>query len=810
MAGQTVGNLLVRIGADPNPLIKALDKVERSMMRFSGKMENIGRTLSTTITLPVIAMGAAALSAAAKYEQLETSFNILLGSAEKGAALFKYIKDFAAKTPFEVEEVSNAAKTMLSFGFSVDKVKENLAFLGDIAAATGGDLAGLTMVMGQSSATGLFMTKDLRQLAERGIPILKALENEYGINAAQAMDMAQKSQISYEMVEKALKKMTEKGGLYFGATAMQSQTLSGLFSTLKDSGVEAFAEIGMSISKTLKLDEVITKFTEKITALTTWFKGLSDEQRKVIIISMGVAAAIGPLLIGFATVTKVVTTAVIGFKGLLTGVMALTSPIGLVVIAIAAMAAGIVYAYNKNEEFREQINRVGAALSEAGQGIVEVWNKVKTLYGGIISSIWEATKPIFAALGNALKILAGIWLQVVAGFWESAGKIINRGLEMIDKVESKIAELQNSKVGQALGWIKEQAVSAGKSVAGAIIRPFQALDNLLGESEKKRGAYRGMVARTFEEECEEVENLGNELSLFDKLLGDLDKSLDQTNNKTKGLSKSLIGDKTKASDFDKVESFGNLQGVETDPLAVFNKMKAFSDKMADKMKSFKEQSVQYVTEAAQVFSQLFGNAAGAIVDVGMQAFQALDALVAQSFANREAALNSYYDKEKKRIEGSTMSEEHKQKAIASLEVETDKRRRKLARQQAIREKILAMVQGAVNVASAIIKALTAGPIAGPILAGVIGAMGAVQLGMIAGQAIPALAKGGLAYGPSMAMVGDNPGARVDPEVISPLSKLKEMMGNGVQRVIVEGRISGKDILLSSERAGNDRIRTRGY
>jgi TP901 family phage tail tape measure protein len=44
-----------------------------------------------------------------------------------------------------------------------------------------------------------------------------------------------------------------------------------------------------------------------------------------------------------------------------------------------------------------------------------------------------------------------------------------------------------------------------------------------------------------------------------------------------------------------------------------------------------------------------------------------------------------------------------------------------------------------------------------------------------GPAAPKLAKGGLAYGPTMAMVGDNPSAGVDPEVISPLSKLKDMI-----------------------------------
>jgi hypothetical protein len=63
--------------------------------------------------------------------------------------------------------------------------------------------------------------------------------------------------------------------------------------------------------------------------------------------------------------------------------------------------------------------------------------------------------------------------------------------------------------------------------------------------------------------------------------------------------------------------------------------------------------------------------------------------------------------------------------------------------------------------------------------------------------IPALAAGGLAYGPTTALVGDNRNARIDPEVIAPLSKLKDMMGGN--RVEVVGRIKGDDIFLSNAR-----------
>ena len=75
-----------------------------------------------------------------------------------------------------------------------------------------------------------------------------------------------------------------------------------------------------------------------------------------------------------------------------------------------------------------------------------------------------------------------------------------------------------------------------------------------------------------------------------------------------------------------------------------------------------------------------------------------------------------------------------------------------------------------------------------------------------------LADGGLATGPTVAMVGEGRGTTMsNPEVIAPLDKLKSMIGeSGGGNVQVFGTIKGSDILLSSDRAKNNRNRTRGY
>ena len=105
----------------------------------------------------------------------------------------------------------------------------------------------------------------------------------------------------------------------------------------------------------------------------------------------------------------------------------------------------------------------------------------------------------------------------------------------------------------------------------------------------------------------------------------------------------------------------------------------------------------------------------------------------------------------------------------------------------------------------------AGPVA--IAAGVaLVALGAGLKGAIAKNAeqagVPAFAEGGLVYGPTMGLVGEYPGARTNPEVIAPLDKLRGMLGG--QAVQVHGRLSGRDILLSSEYSAIDRNRVRGF
>jgi len=71
------------------------------------------------------------------------------------------------------------------------------------------------------------------------------------------------------------------------------------------------------------------------------------------------------------------------------------------------------------------------------------------------------------------------------------------------------------------------------------------------------------------------------------------------------------------------------------------------------------------------------------------------------------------------------------------------------------------------------------------------------------------AKGGIVSTPTMGLMGEYPGARSNPEVIAPLDKLKNMLGDrGSSQVQVSGQfaLKGQDLVVALQRANNNRNR----
>jgi len=151
-------------------------------------------------------------------------------------------------------------------------------------------------------------------------------------------------------------------------------------------------------------------------------------------------------------------------------------------------------------------------------------------------------------------------------------------------------------------------------------------------------------------------------------------------------------------------------------------------------------------------------------------------------------------------------------SVMAMQGETDMKKLGSAAIQAARMIISSYIKEGV---AGIIKGILGGPLGKTLGPGALAVAGAAGAGaavlfntMLNKVAPPKLAMGGLAYGPTMATVGDNRNARVDPEVIAPLSKLKGMLDGGGSPYILTTRVAGSDLLVIMEKARNINSRIR--
>ena len=208
------------------------------------------------------------VSNAAELETLEISFISLTGSIQGAKDVVKDLTDFTARTPFQLEGVAAAAKQLVTARGSVVGLKKDLTTLGDISATVGVPINELAAIYTKAFNKGKVQTEELNQISERGIPIIRILAEQYGVTTAEIFKMAEQGVLSFSDLETAFRKMTEDGGLAFGAMERQSESLNGKWSTLKDNFKAATGELGGFIAEVLHLNEVSDFATNALDVIT--------------------------------------------------------------------------------------------------------------------------------------------------------------------------------------------------------------------------------------------------------------------------------------------------------------------------------------------------------------------------------------------------------------------------------------------------------------------------------------------------------------------------------------------------------------
>lgn len=737
---------------------KQIGKANNQLKSFGAEAREVGQKLTIGLSVPIAAAGVKALASAAKFEKLQTQLNVLTGSAEKGTEAFKQLVKFSAGTPFQLDELVQANNTLMGFGVSAEDAFKHLQSIGDIAAVSGGDLQGISVAFGQVAAAGRLMGQDLLQLINNGVPIIDMLSQSMGVAKSEIKDMVSEGAVTFPVLIKAFQDATGEGGKFAGGMAQLSGTLAGVFSTLKDNINIAFAEVGKSIVESFNLIEVTKGIIESIQNATTAFKNLSPNTKKLIIVITGLAAAIGPVLLALGSLPAILGTVGAAFT-------LLTGPIGLIIAGLTAIGV-IIY---------KNWGQIEPVLVDIYNSFVDLYNSSKILrgyigyLGGIFKSVFTAIKGSIQSVLNIFLGLGKVVAAVLRGDFSEIGSIVKDTIKnakdiYVDtgkEVASNIVEgvkggIENQLEKKTVGSIKEGLQSAVNTAATSVTVPTMG-----GGETRKPTTTASALGATAGTAIGTTQQLN--LDAGSSLLGEMQTV---TTDPIAMLAASVSN------------SNAQLESALTQANGILNQKKNEAILMA---MEFNEQMTPIIQGGLQQMATGLGTALGEAIATGGNLAGALASTLLGTLGDMAIRLGTLAISMGITLKGIV-------EALKSL------------------NPIVAIAAGIALIALGTLVKSASGNIA----KGKKGGGGSTSSGPRSG-AIAAFANGGIVSGPTLGLMGEYAGARSNPEVIAPLDRLKNMIGDRqAQQVNVGGefKLQGQDLVVALQRAEKQRGRIK--
>ncbi|HEY3267335.1 MAG TPA: tape measure protein [Armatimonadota bacterium] len=179
-------------------------------------------------------LGKTAMSTAANMEQTSVAFGTLLHSSDAARKSIQALSKFAAETPFEFGQVTQAAKQLLAYGFSAKELIPTLTSVGDAVSAVGAGAEGMDAViraLGQMRAKGKVSQEEINQIGELGLNAGQILQREFHLTSKEMANIGIAG-IDVEKAISAILRGFEKA--FGGGMASQARTMNGIISNLKD------------------------------------------------------------------------------------------------------------------------------------------------------------------------------------------------------------------------------------------------------------------------------------------------------------------------------------------------------------------------------------------------------------------------------------------------------------------------------------------------------------------------------------------------------------------------------------------------
>lgn len=218
----------------------------------------------------------------------------------------------------------------------------------------------------------------------------------------------------------------------FGKLNTNSYTIQKALNQLKNTAIELGSAI-MSV-----LAPIIMALAEKIQAFTTWFSGLSDGTKKMIVIIAGIVAAVGPVLIiigKIATGISAVMNLVSMIAPAISALIPVIASVGVPILAIIAVIVAVI--------------AIGKLLiahwDEIKVACISIWNAVMEFFAGLWESIkqtasaaWTAISQFFSTIWTGISTAAQtIWNGIATFFsavWDGIKNLFQTVLTVISTI----------------------------------------------------------------------------------------------------------------------------------------------------------------------------------------------------------------------------------------------------------------------------------------------------------------------------------------------------------------------------------------
>lgn len=504
-----------------------------------------------------------AISEAARVETLSNQFEVLSGSAEKGAQTLRQLQQVAQDNAvLGLKEVEDGGQRLAAMGISIENVAPSMKLLGDIAGAVGSEkLPQLVTAFGQVAAKGKLMGQEINQFTEAGVPLVGALADKFGITEAAVYKMSEQGKISSRDMVDALQKLSKEK--YMELAEKQANTLTGKIAKLGDAwdmflrgagaGViewaKKFVDVGIKI-----VTEVIPTMIAKVQALTAFFK----ENWGILAILI---AGIGLFLVKaiFAAIPAILALGA-SFLSAFGAALAAAAPFligGAIIVGLVAAVVWIIKNWDKVKQAFANI--FGRVADIASAFATDIWENFKSIGKAMMSPIEAFKKAVDGDFSGALDALkdgfnagmsvgfsrtkaavADAMADAVDTVVETGGKMIEKGKQVGNGLADGLKGVWNAKGGFEMPPITVPEIDLGAFGDGASAAADKAKDKVSSAMSGIKEDYEKAVADA-SQSLEKLDLKHGEISAtisakIDDLRGKLKELTDDYKNTTKELN----------------------------------------------------------------------------------------------------------------------------------------------------------------------------------------------------------------------------------------------------------------------------------